>query len=180
MKKLNLNNRNELFDNDLDYYGGKYSFSESLKINGTGSTKVIYKNGISDIDNSITSKGNDFIFINLELLKNGLLLRTNLNQNIKCFGLKLDEIETLKLTAFKVQIRVKKFGVYVTKIVHRGELEIKDSDNCIKLLILVKDFKSFTKYLNKPKLKEKLKYVVSDNEPEKDESYIMQIIDFFI
>lgn len=179
MKKLNLNNKNELFSNDLEYYGGKYSFTESLKISGTGATKLIYKNGISEIENSITSKGNDFIFINLELLKNGLLLRTNLNHNIKCFGLRLDEIEDLNLTAFKVQIRVRKFGVYVTKIVHRGELEIKDSNSSIKLLILVKDFKSFIKYLNKPKLKEKLKYVVSNNEPEKDESYIMEIIDFF-
>jgi hypothetical protein len=173
MKKLNLNNKNELFTNDLDYYAGKYSFMESLKLGGTGSTKLIYKSGIIEIENLITSKGNDFVYINLELLKNGLLLRTNSSQNIKCFGFRLDEIKTLSVTVFKVQIRVKKFGVYVTKIVNRGELEIKDGNSCVRLLILVKDLKSFTKFMNKPILKEKLKYIVSNNEPEKEESYIM-------
>lgn len=180
MKQLNLNSTNELFPNDLTYYGGRFSFKENVLLKGTGSSKLIYRKGVSEIENSILSKGNNFIFINLELLQNGLLLRTNMNQDIKCFGVKLDEIETLNLTAYRVKIRVRGFFGYVTKIVHRGELVIKDNNSSIELLILVKDFNSITKFLNKPILKEKLNYEISTNEPERDESYIMELIDFFI
>lgn len=180
MQKLTLNNSNDLFSKDLNHYGGSFSYKEKLQLQGVGSPKLIYKSGISELDNSILAKGNYPIFINLEVLKNGLLLRANLNQETYCFGIKIDEITALQLTAYKVEIRVKKFGSYTTKIVHRGTLEIFENKQSIQLSIGIREFKTMHSFLNKPMLKNKLNYTISNNPPEKDASYILSFFEYFM
>lgn len=180
MEKLNLTNSYNLYTRDLENYGGEFSLFEKLKLKGIGSAKLVYEKGIDEIDKIILESGNKVAILNFELLKNGLLLRYNINNEIGCYAFRLDEICSINFLAIPIQIRVKRFGRYITKIVYRGELELINNNEKVKLYVLTKDFKSILSFLRKPLLVEKLNFKISNNEPEKDESMWLEKLDFFI
>jgi hypothetical protein len=133
MKKLNLTNSYNLYSRDLENYGGAFSFFEKLKLKGIGSAKLVYEKGIDEIDKIILESGNKVAILNFELLKNGLLLRYNINNEIGCFAFRLDEICSINFLSIPIQIRVKRFGRYITKIVYRGELELINNNEKVTL-----------------------------------------------
>jgi len=96
MKKIILNNKGQLILRDKDYFGGKYSFIERLKMNGIGSIKVFYQSGIPYFD-EVESIENETSFVNFELMKNGFLIRLNRNQQLRYIGFQLHEILNIKL-----------------------------------------------------------------------------------
>ena len=50
MKIIEIIENGVLEDEDLSYFGGRYSFWEILKKRGVGSPKVIYNSGIEEFE----------------------------------------------------------------------------------------------------------------------------------
>ena len=101
LKIVQLKNNGRLTIKDKEYFGGKYSFIQRIKMNGVGSPKVIYKSGIPYFDELSSFVENEVPFVNFELMQNGLLIRLNRNQKTRIVGFRLDEILMVKY--FKTQ-----------------------------------------------------------------------------
>ena len=58
MKSLQTNVHGQLRHKDLIFFGGQYSLFEKIKLNGTGSPKIVYDSGIEPFDNQKRNLGN--------------------------------------------------------------------------------------------------------------------------
>lgn len=179
MKKIELKNNGEMEIHDLHYFGGKYSLLERIKKKGIGSPKIIYESGINEFDELKRNIAGEISFVNFELLKNGLILRLNLNRRHAYIGIKLDELTTINLVSYRIKIKQNKFGKTITKIVHRGELEIIEQTNKVKFSVIVKDFDGIKKFFQKDDFIQKFNFSVSTNPPEKDNGHLIGILDMF-
>ncbi len=182
MKKIRIGKNGELTEEDVDYFGGKYSLWESMKRKGVGSPRIIYHSGIEEFDKLHRGTVGEVGFVNFELLKNGLILRLNISQRINCIGIKLDEIAEINLIGYPVEIMTKQrvFGKKISKIVYRGALEIVESDDTLKFSVLTKDFKSITNYFEKDELVKKFNFSLRNDFIENDdEDPILKMMDIF-
>lgn len=179
IKKIETNKNGELRTKDIKYFGGKYSFWENLRTGGIGSTKIIYDSGIEEFDKLKRNITGEIGFVNFELLKNGLILRLNINQRFCCLGMKLSELEAINLIAYRIAIEVERYGIIETKIVHRGDLEIMSSSGGVKFSVIVREFKSIVNYFKKDEFRGKFNFSISTNPSEEDYSYIEEIIEYF-
>jgi hypothetical protein len=153
---------------DKFYFGGEFSFLEKIKMGGTGSTKVIYESGITAFDQLGQVAENELSFVNFELLKNGLLMRLNRNQQIRCVGIRLDDIQTIELLAFRIEVIKNKWGKTVKEIVYRGELAIHSTDGeQINLQVITQQFKSLLRFLKRKPFEGKFRHSISPLPPEK-------------
>jgi hypothetical protein len=96
LKKIILNNKGQLVNQDKMYFGGKYSLLERIRMGGIGSAKVIYKSGVPYFD-EIAFVENEITFANFEILKNGLLIRVYRNLKFRYIGFQLHEILKIKI-----------------------------------------------------------------------------------
>ncbi|MCB0515683.1 MAG: hypothetical protein R2798_03730 [Chitinophagales bacterium] len=179
MKKIETDKNGELSTKDSNYFGGKFSIWEKVRKKGIGSPKIIYDSGIAEFDKLKRNVEGEISFVNFELLKNGLILRLNLNQRFSCVGIKLDELIEINLVGYRVKIKRKKYGKMETKIVHRGELEFVEINETAKFVVIVREFESLRKYFEKEELREKLRFSISTNPPEKDYGHLLEILGIF-
>jgi hypothetical protein len=177
MKKIELKNDGEMDIRDIKYFGGKYSLLERIKKKGIGSPKIIYESGIDEFDRLNRNVAGEIGFVNFELLKNGLILRMNLNRKYGYIGIRLHELTAINLVGYRVAIKQKKFGKTTTTIIHRGELEILELDERLKFSVLVKDFKGITNFFQKEELAKKFNFSINSNSPENDNDYLFRILD---
>jgi hypothetical protein len=63
-------------------YGGEYSFFENVKMGGIGSPRLKYVSGIPEFDEIQYSDDLEQAASNIELLKNGIILRINKKQKL--------------------------------------------------------------------------------------------------
>jgi hypothetical protein len=105
----------------IEAFGGAFSSKGKLLLKGTGSTKLVYIGGVDIFDSVCRETEGEMAFVNFELLKNGLVLRLNINQRQVCAGVKLDEIRSIKIQ----QIRT-------TSDINSNEIQSR-------LLLLLKD-----------------------------------------
>ena len=91
-----------LSDRDLTRYGGKHSWLYQLRHDGTGSVRIPYLYGIRHFDEGRRDVAGEMPFVSFELLKNGLILRWNCNQRIRCVGVQLSSIERIELTGHQI------------------------------------------------------------------------------
>jgi len=179
MKVIQTNDHGELRYKDLNYYGGQYSLWEKIKKNGTGSPKVVYESGIEAFDKLKRNVSGEIGFASFELLKNGLILRLNLNQRLSCIGIRLDDIQEIKLIAYKVEINHGEIGKQKTQIVNRGELKIVCSLEDLQFSVIVKEFKGTRKFFSKMEFDDKFHFTTGTNPPEKDFSYLIEMLEMF-
>jgi hypothetical protein len=180
LRIVKTNRSGELIRPEQKAFGGTFPFFEKLKMGGTGSSKMIYHKGIPEFD--LLNKGEVGMtsFVSFELLKNGLLLRLNRNQKTKCLGIQLTHIKVIKLLAYRIEIREKRFSIHKTKIIHRGELTIESKDGGLaEFEILSSNFESIKKYFECPPLNPIFNYAISTNPPQKDIGYLIQYLDLF-
>jgi len=116
LRKVKTNLSGELLSSEIKYFGGAYSFREKIKMNGIGSPRMIYDLGIPQFDGLERDVANEIGFVNFELLKNGLIIRLNINNRTACVGIRLSEISKIKLKGF--------LFTYNENSVFRGELTV--------------------------------------------------------
>jgi hypothetical protein len=83
-------------------YGGEYSFFENLKMGGIGSPKLKYVSGIPEFDAIHYSDDLEQSISNIELLKNGLILRINKKQKL---AVAIAELQLLTSIQLQPQLR---------------------------------------------------------------------------
>ncbi len=178
MKLIKLNNNCELSSKDVRFFGGHYSFFEKVKMDGIGSPRIIYDSGIEAFDQIKRDVAGETSFVNFELLKNGLLLRLNVNQRLACIGLRLIDIKEINLFGYRLEIDVRYSAD--ARVVHYGELEIITTNGNLKFTILVNAFESILNYFIKKGLTEKFSFLEMSKPPEKDYWYLVALIDKLI
>ena len=177
LREVKVNQSGKLFKKEIGYYGGEYSFLEKIKIGGVGSSKIVYESGIDEFDKFERGVENEVSYVNFELLKNGLIFRLNRNQRVKCLGIRLTEIRSISLIAYRIEIKEK----YQKRIVHNGKLEIIDSEGNTKgFRVLTREFKETVNFFQRKELANKFNYSVSLNPPEKDYGYLINLLDGFL
>lgn len=173
MRVVKTNQAGQLLKSELKAFGGAYNFWEKFINNGVGSPKVIYEEGIEVFDEQDRGVAGEISFVSFELLKNGLLLRLNQNQRMLCLGVNLSEIEGISLLAYEIEIKKRKYRKWRTRIVHRGDLTIRERDGVsTSFSVVTREFETIKSFFDKPVFAEKFDFSVSDAPPEKDYSYL--------
>jgi len=165
--------------NDINYFGGQFSFWEKVKRKGIGSPKLIYEAGVEGFDKINRSIQGEIGFVNFELLKNGLILRLNVNQRHSCLGVKLSDVKAINLVAYRIEIKYRQFGSVIKKIVHRGELEVVEANERIIFTIVSREFSGIKAFFEKEDFKDRFHYSISTNPIEKDYGYLLEFLDTF-
>ncbi len=174
---LNLDKNGDLTRQDKACFGGEYIFFEKVKRSGIGSGKVIYKSGIPEFDAIARGVENELGFVNFELLKNGLIIRLNQNQRIKCVGIKITDVRAINLTASRIEIEYKQHVRMVKKIVYRGELEIIDEqDYKTGFEVFARDYEDVRRFFQKIEFEDKFRHSMSLNPPEKDRGHLLDLM----
>jgi hypothetical protein len=179
MIKVETEASSQLTPESLEYFGGKYTLWERLKMGGSGSPKINYVSGIEEFDRLKRDIAGDAPFVSFELFKNGLILRLNNNQRFGCVGMRLNELKSLNLVAYRIEIKQRRAGKEKTKIVHRGELEIVEINERLKFSVIVSEFDGLRQFFQKEELADKFHFSVSTNPPEKDHGHLLDIIGRF-
>jgi hypothetical protein len=174
IREVKTNHSGKLLKKEIAYYGGEYSFFEKIKNGGIGSSKIIYESGINEFDKLHRGVENEVSYVNFELLKNGLIFRLNRNQRVKCLGIRLNDIESISLIAYSIELKEK----YRKRIVHRGELDIIDKERNLKgFRVLTREFKEIVNFFQRKELADKFNYSVSLKAPERDYGYLINLLD---
>lgn len=87
----------------IQKYGGEYSFFEKLRIGGVGSPKLGYRSGIPEFDAIHHSDDLEHSISNIELLKDGLILRINKKQKLAVAIEQLNALESIQLDSMIVK-----------------------------------------------------------------------------
>lgn len=169
MHPLETDSTGNLTPAELARFGGTYTFREKLQLGGTGSSKIIYQEGIPTFDELRRGIENEVAYANFEWLKNGLILRLNISQRLGCVGLTLEEIEHINLLAYRIKIRRMRWGVLRSKIVHRGELEIVGTNGLkVRFVITPPFFEGMVRFFSREEIDEKFGHAVSLMPVEED------------
>jgi hypothetical protein len=169
MKTVNIKPGGILPPSEKTYFGGPFSFWEKLRMKGIGSPKMVYESGIAVFDEEDTGVGGEVSFVSMEVLKNGLIIRLNRNNRHRCAGIRLTDIENIRLTAIGIQRLLKRKQDNETKIVYRGELEIRDIHQQIfRFQVMVAEFQLVLDFFYKPPFGHLFEYEVSEAIPEKE------------
>ena len=139
----------------------EFSPTEKFDLKGVGSPRIIYQVGIKDFD-YVKKESTSLFYINFELCKNGIIIRSNrTNDRRKIFLNYSDIIEFHVLTK-----RYKVFAYYKWWLKYDGSLNIKMTNTCITCHIPQVYYKPFMKFLNKSWIKEKLNNEIDPSPPE--------------
>jgi len=77
---VNIKDNGSIPGKEIGELGGSYSFSESIRMRGTGTPAIYYVSGLDRFDkNKIIDK--NILRCSFELYKKGILFRVNSNQN---------------------------------------------------------------------------------------------------
>ena len=177
MKTLKTNNSGQLSVKDTIHFGGEYTSWEKVKNGGIGSTKLIYDSGLKEFDKLSRNLPGEIGFVNFELLKNGLVLRLNINQRLCCMGVRLCEINRIDLVGYRIEVKQKQLvGQVVNKIVHRGDMQIVTQIGTSKFTIVMREFGGIVKYFSKVEFIGVFNFSISIKPPEKDYSHLLELL----
>jgi hypothetical protein len=169
-----------LEEEELEYFGGPFSFRENLRLKGTGSPKVYYSKGIPEFDELNEYVENETSFVSFELMKNGLILRLNRTQRMRCVGTLLTGLKEIRLTGYRKEVKHRRW-VYKRQIVHRGLLEVEESDGAIsRFHVPEQNFNGLQKYFSKPIFQDTFVYQVGTTPPAAHEAALLDFLDDFL
>lgn len=180
MKAVEIELSGILEEEELEYFGGSFSFRENLRLKGTGSPKVYYSKGIPAFDELNEYVENETSFVSFELMKNGLILRLNRTQRMRCVGTLLTALKEIRLTGYRKEVEHRRW-IYRRQIVHRGLLEIEESDGTLSQFhVPEQNFKGLQHYFNKPIFQGVFVYQVGTKPPASHEVALIDFLDDFI
>ena len=171
MKTIEIELSGVLEEEEVHYFGGAYSFFERIRMKGIGSPKIVYRSGVPAFDALNEFTPTEFSFVSFELMKNGLILRLNRTQRLRCVGTRLTDLESIKLTAYQIQLQRSSWAKLQQKTVLMGVLEILEKDGTSsKFQIFTQNFDGLLKFFTKPVFADKFVYSISrDPHLEKEE-----------
>lgn len=180
MKSIEIELSGALEEEELEYFGGAFSFRENLRLKGTGSPKVYYSKGIPEFDELNEFVENEISFVSFELMKNGLILRLNRTQRMRCVGALLTNLKGIRLTGFRKVVEYRRW-LYKREIVHRGLLEIEEGDGTLSQFhVPEQNFNGLQKYFSKPIFQDIFVYRVGTEPPAPHELKLIDFLDDFI
>lgn len=131
---------------------------------GTGSTKMIYQQGIPFFDH-LKESSTELDFVNFELHPNGLILRLSKKDQRRGFILFKKDIRHIKFETFKIKVRWKNH----TKIVLEAHITFSLQDGQhVAFHAPTVFYKPSKKYFSKDWLQEIVTFVDSPLEPRED------------
>ena len=170
MKKVLTKSGGILPPSEKAYFGGPFSFLERIKMNGVGSPKLRYDSGISEFDEEDKGVFGEACFVSMEVMKNGLIFRLNRNNRHRCVGIRLTDIDNIKLTAFRIEALLGGKRHDQTKIVHRGALSLRTKDQqAFDFQVTVPEFSLLLEFFQKSPFQGLFEYEVSEAPPERKE-----------
>lgn len=148
MLTINLPHDGKLNSEDLKYLGGKFNWLELLKLRGVGSSKFIYDSGIEAFDH-LKELATATNFVNLEILKGGMVIRFKKQNFYQACLLPYDEIVDISVVSQRVRV------IYNgrEKIVHQAEVAVRLSATEFKLLLIPSYYPDGIEFLSKKPLK---------------------------
>ncbi|MCX2744232.1 hypothetical protein OO013_10165 [Mangrovivirga sp. M17] len=91
----------ETWDKIKYLYGDTFTFWESLKLGGIGSPRLILINSTDEETQKLINRTNASKNCNIQLLKNGFLIRFRSKNDEYGIGINFSEIKVLKISRFK-------------------------------------------------------------------------------
>jgi len=166
-----------LEEEEKEYFGGTYSFLERIKLRGIGSPKIIYHAGIPAFDVLNEYVENESSFVSFEVMKNGLILRLNRTQRLRCVGTRLTDLAAIKLIGYKIEFKRRGWNDLPNRIVHMGILEIEELDGShCTFRIFTQNFDDLLRFFKKTPFRGKFSYHISDNPTKEDQKELAAFI----
>ncbi|MTI24714.1 hypothetical protein [Fulvivirga kasyanovii] len=146
---VKLSSDNSLRRSDIDYLGGHFNWFSRMGLKGTGSTRFIYLDGISEFDDMKTLS-QDLNTVSFELLRGGLVLRFSKKNIQKALLIRYTDI--LSLTV--VSQRIRKYWKGRERIVKKADITIVFGDKELVLGLSPSYYKSGIDFLSKRPIKQ--------------------------
>lgn len=149
--------------------GRDYSFLEKLKLKGTGSSKLIYVEGVLSL-NKLANSSQSHSFASFQLYPKGIVIRMSKNGKVEGIVLKKEEIEEIAIVARRIKIKNRSFLRLVKyKVVHDATLSIQlKSGEPILFYCLTAHYRNVLPFFRKDWLKSKLHFSVDPADPVLD------------
>lgn len=181
LRELNTTPSGELSKSEKAFFGGTYGFWAQLRQGGVGSAKLIYESGIPAFDALDRGVENEVAFVTFELLRNGLVLRLNRNQRLRCVGIRLSELKYIDLVGYPIEIHYQRLGAPASRVVHQGELELTGWNGLrSRFSVITQNFEQVLLYFRRRELADKFRHRVSPDAPGKDYGYLVDTLDGFL
>ena len=173
MRIVNSNISGNININEIEYFGGNYTFWEKLKMKGVGSNRLVYLDGIEQLDLLRRNVEVELVFVNFEILKNGLILRANCNQRIMNVGVRISDLLEVKLVGYKMNFGTHQFGD-----VHRGVLYIKEfgKEEKTRFQIVTREYNGIVSFFSGSQLAPIFNHSIHIDNSEKDYSHLLNLI----
>ena len=181
LRELSTSPNGELDKQEKAFFGGEYGFWAKLRQGGTGSAKLIYESGIAAFDATDRGVENEVSFVTFELLRNGLVLRLNRNQRLRCVGIRLTELKYIDLVGYPIKIQHQGLSRRETKVVHHGELELTGRNGQrSRFSVITQNFAEVLAYFGRKELAAKFRYRISSESPGQDYGHLVDTLDGFL
>ncbi len=180
MRAVEIELSGVLEEEELEYFGGTFSFRENLRLGGTGSPKVFYNDGIPEFDELNAYVENEVSFVSFEMMKKGLILRLNRTQRMRCVGALWTGIKEVRLTGYRKEVEYRRL-LYKREIVHRGLLEVEELDGSLsRFHVPEQNFSGLQKYFSKAIFRDFFVYSLGTTPPDPSDVKLIDFLDDFI
>lgn len=142
-------------------YGGEFSFFQNIKMGGVGSPRMTYLSGIPAFDEISALDTPERAYLNLALVKKGIIFRINKRQVLGSAIAHLSSFNHIKLTAFEI------YNHEMNEIKIAGDLEISIADQNIYLAISAQNIKKVDEFFNKSFFKSLYQFTMDNSEPRR-------------
>jgi hypothetical protein len=129
---------------ELMKLGGQYSLLERWSLKGIGSPKFTYLSGFKPMDIMNRDVSGEDTFLNIEILKKGIILRIYAGQRQKAFGLLFKDLIRIEINKSKESTKLAIYG------------STSHDEYIIRCLVNRHDHKNTIAFFYKDGLKEKV------------------------
>lgn len=176
MKPLSLLPDGRLSKRWLAAYGGEHSLLSSWRMKGTGSGRLVYFSGLPHFDERLRGSEGEVPLATMELLREGLLLRLNVNQRVACAGVALADFHEALLERQRGIHRWydRHAGVWRESAYDHGILYLAGAGFEVKAVVLTREYLDVVSFFDKPPLRGRLRIV--DVAAEQRADYTEQLV----
>ncbi len=135
-------------DKIIEYLGGYFSFTEQLKLGGTGSVRFVYELGIEEFDD-IKKMSSGLDFISIELLQEGLVFRLNKQSQFRFCALRYKELKQIDFITEKTT----DFVGRSKQITYEANIYFKISKSQFRLRLVNCNYKKGLAFFHKSPIK---------------------------
>lgn len=116
---LKLNKKGLINPTDKAAFGGEFSLLDRIRLGGVGSPKMVYENGLAYFDELPAQIVGETPFLNVELLRKGLILRLNHGQRLRAVGVLLSDLTEIAVDDFNIGLQYWRYDAEQNKLIRR-------------------------------------------------------------